>query len=134
VRVALLLAALAVAAGCAGSSDRYREHADAVCHDVVALADARPRAGTPEAERHFRVVLARRERALDLLTSQEPPEADRAAVGRMLRSFRRSQALLDEATRTPGKTKVSTLVAAARANDPGNREARRLQLSACARF
>ena len=56
------------------------------------------------------------------------------AVARMLRSFRRSQRLLDEATRTPGRTKVATLVAAARANDPGNREARQLRLPDCARF
>ena len=111
-RAALLFTALAVAAGCTGSHDRYRERADAVCREVVALADARPRAGTPAAERHFRVVLARRERALDRLASLKPPDADRAAVARMLRSFRRSQRLLDDATRTPGKTAVATLVAA----------------------
>ncbi len=133
-RVALLFAALAVAAGCTGSHDRYREHADAVCRDVVALADAHARGRTPAAERHFRVVLARRARALERLASLEPPEADREAVARMLRSFRRSQRLLDAATRTPGRTEVATLIAAARANDPGNLEARRLRLPACARF
>jgi hypothetical protein len=50
----------------------------------------------------------------------------------MLRSFRASQRLLEHAT--DGETDVAALVAAARANDPGNREARRLQLPACARF
>ena len=133
-RLAPLFAALAVAAGCADSHDRYREHADAICRDVVALADAHPKAGTPVAERFFRVVLGRRERALDRLTALEPPASERPAVGRMLRSFRRSQGLLDEATRTPGETKVATLIAAARANDPGNREARLLRLPACSRF
>ena len=66
------------------------------------------------------------------LAALAPPDETRPAVRRMLRSFRASQRLLAHATN--GETEVATLVAAARANDPGNREARLLHLPACARF
>jgi len=134
VRKAPALAALLLLAGCGGEGDSYRRDADSVCAEVVQFANApeQPKAGTPAADRFFRRVVARRERALARLAALRPPDDARPAAQRMLRSFRASQRLLEHAT--AGETEITTLLAAARANDPGNREARRLQLPACARF
>ena len=133
-RSALALAALVLLAGCGGDGDSYRTSADAVCADVVQLAKApgRPKAGTPAGDRFFRRVVAHRGRALARLAKLKPPDDARPSIRRMLRSFRSSQDLLEHAT--AGETKVATLVAAAKANDPGNREARLLRLPACTRF